>query len=604
MSLRLTLLELLAEPAAGARHDLPSSSPTTSRPSGTRRPRRGHVPGQGDGGRAASRDVLDEPQHPYTQALIAAARCPSRAAGASGRARAGRRRRRRSPIVGCPFQDRCPAVMPECRVGGGPVSPSRPGRRRVPALRQGATDGGEMATSRSGSQYGLPRGCPGSSSASSPRPRTRAESRRCGCRPRRAARRRRSRKRRPHEGRRTVRRVDVLRDDGRAYDTEPVKPAPRSPRCRCTEPVLLAQTVAPRSPSSRADAPSSGSGAAGTRAEFQADRHHLPARTRSGCERRRAGAQACGPCSTASACGRWASSLRPERRDIRTAPICSRSAAAPTAPPARGRARRRLDRGDERDARGSRARPIDTLRGDLANREETRTRSLAVPFIARVAATTEQCARGHGRIHRARRLRGHGQGASSRTRRREHGIWGSAEECARKLAPLRGARGRLAILDVRPPDNALDSVERICTDLIPLLERGPNHVDNETDTHRVVEALYAAYLAGDPRACSPSGRRRRGALPRAGHVPRPAAVRRFMDTPAASSGSSTSASAEARRRRRIACAIWRSQRRPRRRAWENHGVDVVRVRGGKVVSLHENNDVTSSTRTSRVRDAG
>jgi ketosteroid isomerase-like protein len=25
--------------------------------------------------------------------------------------------------------------------------------------------------------------------------------------------------------------------------------------------------------------------------------------------------------------------------------------------------------------------------------------------------------------------------------------------------------------------------------------------------------------------------------------------------------------------------------------WENHGVDVIRVRGGKIVSLHENNDV-------------
>jgi ketosteroid isomerase-like protein len=28
------------------------------------------------------------------------------------------------------------------------------------------------------------------------------------------------------------------------------------------------------------------------------------------------------------------------------------------------------------------------------------------------------------------------------------------------------------------------------------------------------------------------------------------------------------------------------------RPWENHGVDVIRVRGGRIVSLHENNDVT------------
>jgi ketosteroid isomerase-like protein len=27
------------------------------------------------------------------------------------------------------------------------------------------------------------------------------------------------------------------------------------------------------------------------------------------------------------------------------------------------------------------------------------------------------------------------------------------------------------------------------------------------------------------------------------------------------------------------------------KAWENHGVDVIRVRGGKIVALHENNDV-------------
>jgi ketosteroid isomerase-like protein len=26
--------------------------------------------------------------------------------------------------------------------------------------------------------------------------------------------------------------------------------------------------------------------------------------------------------------------------------------------------------------------------------------------------------------------------------------------------------------------------------------------------------------------------------------------------------------------------------------WENHGVDVIRARGGRIVSLHENNDVT------------
>ena len=62
--------------------------------------------------------VLDEPRHPYTQALVAAIPVPE----------PGRPRRRRPPVRGetsaasgevdgCPFQDRCPHVMPECREG-------------------------------------------------------------------------------------------------------------------------------------------------------------------------------------------------------------------------------------------------------------------------------------------------------------------------------------------------------------------------------------------------------------------------------------------------------------------------------------------------------
>lgn len=62
-------------------------------------------------------DVLGEPKHPYTQALISAIPVPE-----------PRRKRERIELrgetpsatrvlVGCPFQDRCPHVMPECREG-------------------------------------------------------------------------------------------------------------------------------------------------------------------------------------------------------------------------------------------------------------------------------------------------------------------------------------------------------------------------------------------------------------------------------------------------------------------------------------------------------
>ena len=59
--------------------------------------------------------VLDEPKHPYTQALIDAIPLPDPK---------NRRRRQHlrgetpslsTNIVGCPFHDRCPSAMPECR---------------------------------------------------------------------------------------------------------------------------------------------------------------------------------------------------------------------------------------------------------------------------------------------------------------------------------------------------------------------------------------------------------------------------------------------------------------------------------------------------------
>ena len=42
----------------------------------------------------------------------------------------------------------------------------------------------------------------------------------------------------------------------------------------------------------------------------------------------------------------------------------------------------------------------------------------------------------------------------------------------------------------------------------------------------------------------------------------------------------------------VAAAIWEETAKTADgELWENHGVDVIRVRGGKIVSLHENNDV-------------
>ena len=119
MSLRLTLLDLLSELQRELHmtyvfitHDL-----STVRQIGDRIVvmYRGKVMESGP-----VADVLDSPRHPYTQALIAAIPVPEPG-----------RRRRRPPVKGetapsgrtvdgCPFQDRCPHVMPDCRAGAIP----------------------------------------------------------------------------------------------------------------------------------------------------------------------------------------------------------------------------------------------------------------------------------------------------------------------------------------------------------------------------------------------------------------------------------------------------------------------------------------------------
>lgn len=84
-------------------------------------------------------EVLRAPMHPYTQGLIGAIPVPE----------PGRRRRRTHLIgetpsapsegAGCPFQDRCPSVMPECRVA--PIPMIKLGTRDVACLLYRDRDG-------------------------------------------------------------------------------------------------------------------------------------------------------------------------------------------------------------------------------------------------------------------------------------------------------------------------------------------------------------------------------------------------------------------------------------------------------------------------------
>jgi ketosteroid isomerase-like protein len=113
------------------------------------------------------------------------------------------------------------------------------------------------------------------------------------------------------------------------------------------------------------------------------------------------------------------------------------------------------------------------------------------------------------------------------------------------------------------------------------------------DTRRVVDALYQAFLAGDPEGMIAQmaddvevtflGQGTFHGIP---------AVRRFFAFagpllqdldfrigPVVIDGD-------------VACAVWRETATTRDgQPWENHGVDVIRVRDGRIVSLHENNDV-------------
>lgn len=115
----------------------------------------------------------------------------------------------------------------------------------------------------------------------------------------------------------------------------------------------------------------------------------------------------------------------------------------------------------------------------------------------------------------------------------------------------------------------------------------------ESNTRRVVDALYAAYLAGDPEGMLAQMDDDVDVrfLAQGTFHGRPA-VRRFMQF---SAGLLTDL--DFRIDHRIvdgdtACMIWsESAITAAGKPWENHGVDVIRVRNEKVVALHENNDV-------------
>jgi oligopeptide transport system ATP-binding protein len=62
-------------------------------------------------------DVLDRPLHPYTQALIAAIPLPEPVTERRRHHLEGETPSLAATLVGCPFQERCPYVMPECRQG-------------------------------------------------------------------------------------------------------------------------------------------------------------------------------------------------------------------------------------------------------------------------------------------------------------------------------------------------------------------------------------------------------------------------------------------------------------------------------------------------------
>lgn len=115
----------------------------------------------------------------------------------------------------------------------------------------------------------------------------------------------------------------------------------------------------------------------------------------------------------------------------------------------------------------------------------------------------------------------------------------------------------------------------------------------EAETRRVVDALYAAFLSGDGEGMlAQMSADVEVRFLAQGTFNGLADVRRFMEFSAG-----LLRDLDFRIRRKIvdgdtAAVVWdESATTAEGKAWENHGVDVIRVQGGKIVSLHENNDV-------------
>lgn len=116
---------------------------------------------------------------------------------------------------------------------------------------------------------------------------------------------------------------------------------------------------------------------------------------------------------------------------------------------------------------------------------------------------------------------------------------------------------------------------------------------SESETRRVVDALYEAYLAGDRDAMLAQmaqdvdvrflGQGRFRGVP---------AVRRFLEF-----SEPLLRDLDFRIKTKVidgelGCVVWEETASTfDGQPWSNHGVDVIRVQGGKIVSLHENNDV-------------